>query len=846
MTAREPKNEEVEVRRYALATGVLVIAALLVFAAVALARFAVGHSVVLPLHLPVWVAFIGLLAAGMTPLLLEVRANTFSISLTEIPIVVCLISMQRTPMLVAGTLGCAAAILWKRQRAALKLVFNVAVTLFEMAVAAAVFDSLVGVPTLTGWTTWLALVAATAAAAALSSIPVNLVINLAGDPITVRQSLRHSMLGIANAATATMLTLLTLATLSLTAMAVIPLGFIAVVSILPLRRHAKLKRRYDGLLLLHEFTAGLTGSTDLDSTLSSVLRETCRVLRSNGASIVLPRDGDQFFLTLDDREVLPVIGDPVWRAVMEDGRPVCLPRGSDAYGGYLDTHGLRDLMAVPLVHGDNVVGALIARDRLGETSTFDDDDLSIFGTMANQTTVTLENLRLIGRLRDESAEREHQALHDELTGLPNRAHLYSILESRLKEGPLAVAMLDLNRFKEVNDTLGHHAGDEVLVQTARRLRHALPSSALVARLGGDEFGIVLFGVSKVSDAVARLASLEVAFNEPIELESMTLRVDASIGVAMSPEHGTDRGSLLRRADVAMYAAKQIRGTTVRSYEKSQERSSKRSLEIVGELRKAIEEERLDVAFQPKAALATGEIVGAEALARWTHPTLGRIPPDEFIPLAEQSGLIHGLTTFILRRSLAACADWRREGFSLNIAVNIEAQTLLGADFVENTLAELNAWGIPPTELTLEITERELVRELDAATLAIERLRATGISLSIDDFGTGYSSLAYLSRLPVDEVKIDRAFVMHVTQSPIHEAIIRAISDISGKLGATTVVEGIEDEASWNVIASLGCTHAQGYHLARPMPEVEFLAWLHERAVTHPFGPGSRHLKLAAS
>ena len=798
--------------------------------AAALARFAIAEHVTLPFHLPVWVAFIGLFLAGSSLLTLEVQSNAFSISLTEIPIVLCLLSMQRIPMLVAGTTGAMLALLFSRRRVPLKLAFNTVMILFEMAIASAIVDGVVRTPELTNWVTWLGLVLALTTASAVSGFAVNVVIVLAGDAASPGQVVRHVFLTVANSAVATTLTLLAVLSLERTLLAAAPLAFLAVVSILPLRRHERLQRRYDGLLLLHEFTAGLTGSTDLTSTLHNVLAETVRVLRAGDASIVLPRDGEPFRVSVAETGGrLPEVGDAVWRRLFDDGQPVRLPRGSDEHDAYLERHGLKDLMGVPLVHADDVIGALIVQDRLGEVSTFDADDLSIFATMGNQTTVTLENLRLIDRLRDESAEREHQALHDELTGLPNRAHLYANLAERLAIGPAAVVMLDLNRFKEINDTLGHHVGDEVLVRTAKRLRDAIPASAMVARLGGDEFAIVLGGVSRASDAIVKLAGVERAFAEPVVLEAMSLRVDASIGIAVAPEHGNDRATLLRHADVAMYAAKQRRGTTIRAYDPSQERSSKRSLEIVGALREAVEAETIDVAFQPKARMVSGAIIGAEALARWNDPVLGNVPPDEFIPLAEQAGLIDALTTVILRRALAACAGWRRRGHLLSVAVNFDSQTLLQAGFALRVFDALAAAGLPPSALTIEITERELVRELDAASTVIDTLRATGVALSIDDFGTGYSSLSYLSHLPVDEVKIDRAFVIDVATSPVHEAIIRAISDIADKLGATTVVEGIEDADSWRLIAGLGCTYAQGYYLARPMPDMAFVEWLDDRA-----------------
>jgi diguanylate cyclase (GGDEF)-like protein len=813
---------------------VLALTGALATAALGLGMTASSSKPGLLLHIPVWVAFLGLLVAGSSLLTLEVQANAFSISLTEIPIVLCLLGMSRGPFLIAGTAGAIVALLLSRRRAPLKLAFNSALVAFELAAAVAIYDHLVGVPDFTSWQTWAALLGGIGGTNIASGIAVNAVISMAGDAPSRRQAIVHSLLGLGNALVIAMMTLLAAMTVQLTWLAALPLASITAIAIVPLRRFARLQRRYDGLLLLHEFTAGLTGSTDLETTLTNVLTETTKVLRCTDATIALPRTTETFRRShTDNTKEVPAPGDPVWTQIFDTGQPVRLSRGSTELNGYLARHALKDLMAAPLTHGEQVIGVLMVQNRLGEVSTFDADDLAIFATMANQTTVTMENLRLIDRLRDESAEREHQALHDELTGLPNRAHLYATLDQVLTQGPVAVAMVDLNRFKEVNDTLGHHAGDEVLIQTAQRLRSALPKSALVARLGGDEFAIVLTATTTITEALATLAPVELAFTEPMPLDTIAVRIDASIGVAVSTLHGKDRATLLRRADVAMYAAKQHRGTIVRAYDRSQERSSKRSLEIITDLRTAIEHETLTIAFQPKARLDTTHIVGVEALARWTHPTLGPIGPDEFIPLAEHAGLTEALTNVIMRGSLEAATIWREHGHDLTVAVNVDAQTLLAPGFTDTVLNALKHRNLPPETLTIEITERELVRELNAATTVISELRSHGIALSIDDFGTGYSSLAYLSRLPFDEVKIDKAFITGIAATPIHQAIVRAIADITTTIGATTVCEGIEDQTTWDTLATLNCTYAQGYHLARPMPLHKLLTWLSNHQTTQP-------------
>jgi diguanylate cyclase (GGDEF)-like protein len=778
------------------------------------------------LHLHPLVAFVGLLIAGSSLLTLEVRSNAFSISLTEVPIVLCLLGMGRVPFLVAGTVGAFAALLLSPRRTPLKLTFNTALIVLEMALAGAVYDMAVDTPDLTDWRTWTGVILATVSASIVSGAAVNVVIRAAGDTTTLRQAVHHSLLGVANAVAATVLTLLGLLNLQVSVLTAVPLAFLAVVAIVPMRRFARLQRRYDGLLTLHEFTAGLTGSTDLEPTLARVLREAAKVLRCEHAAIVLPRSNGTFRRSLrQGAEPVATPGDPLWQEVVVGGRPVRLTRGSSDLAGYLDRHGVRDLMGVPLTQGGAVIGALVVWGRLGDVSTFDADDLTIFSTMANQTTVTLDNLSLIDRLRDESAERAHQALHDSLTGLPNRTYLLEAVDRVIAAGSGVVAMLDLNRFKDVNDTLGHHVGDAVLIETAERLRRVLPPSAVVARLGGDEFAVVIDGVGDVDDARSRLSHVELAFVEPVRVEGLGIRIDGSIGAAVVGLHGSDRATLLQRADVAMYAAKAQRRTTVCVYDPGQERASKRSLAIVSALRDAVDEGQLDVAFQPIAGLDERRATGAEALARWHHPVLGRVGPDEFIPIAERAGLTEAITGLVLAKALDACRGWRQAGHGLTVSVNVDGPTLLAPGFTELVLGALRLRGLPAQVLKIEITERELLRELQSANEVVGQLRRAGVSLSIDDFGTGYSSLSYLSHLEVDEVKIDRSFVSEVISSPLQRAIVRAIADIASASGATTVAEGVEDEATWQMMAVLGCRFGQGYHMARPMPLDDLMTWL---------------------
>ena len=784
----------------------------------------------LPIHIPVVVLFGFFLVAATAPFNLEVGRNGFALSLTEIPIVLGLLSTGRTLLVVAASLGFLVSKIYDRRVARIKLVFNVPLCFAEIAAAIAVFDRFAARPSPSSPTTWIELVLALTAATALSTTAVNIVILSAGDELTVSQAIRHTLLGMVNATMALGLTITGMILLRVTPAAVVLLALLATLVIAPMRRYATLQRRFASLQSLHDFTASLTRSKDLRHTLESAASQCARILRAESAEIVICRVHTPTHRTgtpsSDHRAPEP--GDEVWTSVLTHAKSVRYTKGSKHGGDYLARHGYKDLMAVPLRHDDDVIGMLVVCDRQGDVSTFDDNDLAILLTMADQTTITLQNLRLIDRLRDEATTREHQAMHDDLTGLPNRASLAATIQNGIDQSDgirkFSVLLIDLNRFKDVNDTLGHHAGDRVLVEVAKRLQAALPKGASAARLGGDEFAITLSSVRDVDHACWTAHMIQQTFAEPIDIDGMTLRVDASVGVSVFPDHGLDGSTLMQRADVAMYAAKAEKGAAIRRYDPSQEQSTMRHLTLIADLRGAVENGLLDVHFQPKASLRTGQLVGVEALARWKHPTFGPVGPDEFIPLAEQAGFITELTDLVLRSSLAVCASWRHRGIDLSVAVNLDAATLARPEFVARIEALLHQYAVPAHLLTFEITEREIVREIELAATRMNELREVGVRFSIDDFGTGYSSLGYLARLPVDEVKIDRSFAGDVADSRRHTAIVRAVTDIAGSLGLTTVAEGVEDQRCWDALQTLGCDVAQGWHLARAMTADDLSEW----------------------
>lgn len=445
--------------------------------------------------------------------------------------------------------------------------------------------------------------------------------------------------------------------------------------------------------------------------------------------------------------------------------------------------------------------------------------------------VPLLSLPLAGIYRSgrEAVRNEYQALHDSLTDLPNRTLFRDRVEQVTLGGErdgfsAAIMIMDLDRFKEINDTLGHHNGDLLLQQIGPRLRASLRRSDTVARLGGDEFAVLVTKIDDVPTATALAHKIRMAFEQPFVLEEIALNVEPSIGIAFFPQHGLDVDTLLQRADVAMYIAKERR-TGFEIYEAEQDQYSAGRLALVGELRRAIDEDELVVYYQPKANLRTGLIVGAEALVRWQHPEHGLMPPDAFIPVAEHTGLIRLLTLHILNEALRQYAMWRESGIEVNVAVNLSVRSLLDVQLTEDVGRLLRKWDVLPQGLELEITESVLMTDTSRSVASLTALRDMGVTLAVDDFGTGHSSLAYLKRLPVHELKIDKSFIMNMTRSDNDAVIVRSTIDLGRNLGLSVVAEGVESAEVWKQLMGLGCDVAQGYYISRPVPGNEITRWL---------------------
>jgi diguanylate cyclase (GGDEF)-like protein/PAS domain S-box-containing protein len=463
-----------------------------------------------------------------------------------------------------------------------------------------------------------------------------------------------------------------------------------------------------------------------------------------------------------------------------------------------------------------------------------DEDGRPAGAVAMMENIT-ERKRAEQALIRQSEINEHQALHDPLTGLPNRILFGERIGQAIRHAErhgtwLAVALMDLDRFKEVNDSLGHPAGDQLLAKVGERMRDAVRASDTVARLGGDEFGLLLPELDGPAGVLPVVERIRAALEKPIDVHSLPLAIEASIGIALFPEHGTDAQTLIQRADVAMYDCKRD-SSTFAFYDAGTHEYDLNRLTLVAELRRALAEHELLLYYQPKAALESGEVRSVEALLRWAHPERGMVFPDSFIPVAQETGLIGPLTLYVIEQALRQGRVWRDAGLDLSISVNLSTRNLLDRDFPKQVGQLLARWEMGPEWLELEVTESSMLANPTRAKAVLNELSQLGIRLSIDDFGTGYSSLSYLRQLPVDEIKIDRSFVMSMSDDAGDAVIVRSTVDLGRNLGLDVVAEGVETLEHWNRLRDLGCKTAQGYFLSRPVPADELAAWLKSRPAT---------------
>lgn len=423
----------------------------------------------------------------------------------------------------------------------------------------------------------------------------------------------------------------------------------------------------------------------------------------------------------------------------------------------------------------------------------------------------------------------HDATHDTVTDLPNRILLLDRLEqaiqaARRQKSVLGLFILDIDNFKEIKDTLGHFSSDRLLKQIVTRLQGVVRKSDTLARMGGDEFAILLPMVKNKEDIIRVIEKIQNTFIEPFSIEDLGLEVQACIGIAMFPQHGKEVDTIIQRANVALCAAKQdIKKYTI--YSNSLDKHNPHRLTMMGELRQAIENDELILHYQPKINIQTRSIIGVEALVRWQHPEHGFMPPDEFIPMAERTGLIKPLSIWVLNHALSQGEKWHKQNLKLSIAINLSPTTFLDTELPNLIIGMLSLYDIPPDFVTLEITEGSMIKDPDLAMEILERLTRKGIKISIDDFGTGYSSLVYLKKMPASEVKIDKSFVTDMLKNENDAVIVKSIIDLGHNLGLKVVAEGVEDKATADYLKTLGCDLIQGYYFSKPLSNDDFLNWL---------------------
>ncbi|OJF13413.1 putative bifunctional diguanylate cyclase/phosphodiesterase [Couchioplanes caeruleus] len=767
-----------------------------------------------------------------------VRRGAHTISLSEIPLVLGLIWCAPAAIVLARILGGVVGLIAFRRQRGVKLLFNVTLYATEATVATAVFRLIAEPAQVLHPRGWLAAYAAMMVVDVVSIVLVTAVIALHDDSQEWRRLVTADIKELVQLPMVTVTT-----TLALIAAIVIRDQLLASILLAVLsyaiyqvfRRYAQQTQGHAQVEQLYDFTRSLNGSRDLDTVIDTVLSRVRDVTRADTAELVVTTGGGApLRFRLSDQHRLPTRQhngcDPsAWWYPALRGEPVLLPPGAPGERPP-GTPGGRDRpadgMAVPVAM-DRGTGVLMVYDSLADIPTFSGEHLRLLQALAAHAAVALTNIGLVDRLR-------HSSLHDALTGLPNRRMLLTDLkdaiESGISSGTVGVLLLDIDRFKEINDALGHDVGDDLLRQIAQRLQSSFADRGTVARLGGDEFAVIVDRCDSPQEALDAAEELRRIVEQPVPVGDMTITTQASVGVSFAPDHGIEPDRLLQRADVAMYAAKHAR-TGVRAYQAQDDLNTPRRLTLMAELRSAIEAGALTVAYQPKIDPEDGRVLGAEALARWLRPD-GPVPPDEFIPLAERAGLIPALTRFILDTALAACADWRSGGRDLSVAVNLSPQILTEPGLADDVSDALRRYGLPPTALTLEITENGVMEDPARSVRTLELLHALGVKLSIDDFGTGHSSLGRLAELPIHEMKIDKSFVRGLTSDQTRRAVTDAALQLGRTLGLIVVAEGVEDESELEYLRRHGCSAIQGYYISRPLPTEQFAEWLSGRPTAH--------------
>ncbi|MER7001718.1 bifunctional diguanylate cyclase/phosphodiesterase [Dactylosporangium sp. NPDC000555] len=772
--------------------------------------------------------------ASHMELRLDIRRQGLSIWMNDVPVLLSLFYLS--PVLTI-TVRVVAGLIWNVFSVRLgphKAAFNAASQVASVA-AANVVIFVAGLGSPTDPRTWVVLGLAIVASNFVSLASLSGVMALMHGAMQLPQFLRIAVPGHAVMGVNIVLGLVMLLTLDAGPWSLLLLVMLAVVLGIGNRAYARFLRQHKTLTEMYALTRDIA-STNHDGTLPDVLLGRVRALLvADSATLWLPPQNRHEEILLSARFDYPGLLDAAptpdhfRELAMRTGCTVTAgPKtGAPELRAALQQARVKDIIVVPLSSGGVTVGTLEVAGRLLDRAAFGPEDVQLIETIAAHTGVAVENSRLVDRL-------QYDANHDALTGLANRRRMLEALgeamSGRGAREVVAVLLFDVMALRQVNDSLGHTAGDKVLVEVARRLQNLAPQGALVARVGDDEFAIEL-RTAGVEAAVAVAGTLRSGLSDPMVIESLTVDVDANVGVSIYPEHGDDAEVLLQRAHVATHAAKS-RGV-VQVFNAGLQSRAVRRVGLAADLRTALTNGELEVYFQPKVALTDRRLVGVECLARWEHPVHGQVAPPDFVAVAEHTGQLARLNSVVLREGIRRAREWADAGRPLAVAVNLSARTLGDADLPLQIAELLDGHGVPADRLILEIAEDDRLLAVGRALPTLHRLRDLGIRLSVDDFGVGRSAFADLSRLPVQEVKIDRTFVQGMATSPSDLAIVRTIVDMARNFGLDVVAEGVESELTLGLLEDMRCDMGQGFLFSRPLPHERFESWLQVQTAADP-------------
>jgi diguanylate cyclase (GGDEF)-like protein len=820
-------------RRVWVFNGALVLTCTVVWA-FAIDRF--GNAPFLPgLHLSWWALALAFFFAEVFVVHLQFRKQAHTLSLTEIGLTLGLLLAAPAALLIGQLVGTLVALMitrWKSQRQLVKFAFNLAELPLCSGVALVIFRSLADSADSRPHV-WALVLFACSVAHVLGILLVSAVIAIAEERFQAPQLLRTLVTSTMGALATASLGLAVVELLEVRPLAVVLLVVPVVCCVAAFRGYMGQREQREHVEFLYESMRATQGAPEFGLAVGQLLVAARRLLRAEYAEIILlpTSDGEGPLrsvsgaageLLMHPEERFAPGDAAAFRAVSAAGSAMLLTqrRAVEAFDAFLRSRGLEDAIVGPLRGENRTFGLLVVGERLGDVSTFVDTDVELLETFAGHASILLENGRLEHSLAEVTQLKEqlrHQAYHDALTGLPNRLNLLEAVEHELERGAASTAVLylDLDRFKTVNDTWGHSAGDQLLAEFARRLGSAIRAEDLAARIGGDEFAVLVRNAdAEVAVSTARRILEKIDGTYALGCGDVACHV--SIGIAVGATGATTGEDLIRNADIAMYSVKRSeRAYTLYEAELHEKLRVQRQLGL--DLEAAIERREVLVHFQPVVRLSNGEIEGFEVLARWPHPTRGLLNAAEFLPAAEETGLTIELGRLVLERALEAARRWPQR---LSIWLNVAAAELANERLVDTLSEALKGYGVEPSRLVIEVTESGVIQGSDGALVAMRRLRELGVSLTIDDFGTGYSSLSRLAEFPIQSVKIPKPFVDKLVGDDADEAFVDAILRLGDSLGLAAVAEGIEQDAQAERLKQMGCRFGQGYLFGRPAPADE--------------------------